>query len=129
MRGEETHKGKLNPAHTERVVIYLPDVWSALPTMAEYGALRDSYKRHLVALSRGPLEPKVVPKPEPVEPEDASSKSASEGKSAVETRADSETAAQEETSTPQALTFLSHCITDCCSQHGGWADERALVSL
>lgn len=44
LRDTETHKGKTVPAHTEKVVIFLPDIWSVIPTMLEYSALKESYK-------------------------------------------------------------------------------------
>lgn len=44
MRDTEVHKGRTTPAHTEKVVIFLPDIWNVIPTMLEYSALKESYK-------------------------------------------------------------------------------------
>lgn len=48
LRGEETHKGKTIPEHTEHVVMFLPDVWSVVPSMMDYLALQASYKRSML---------------------------------------------------------------------------------
>ncbi|XP_019756359.1 cell division cycle and apoptosis regulator protein 1 [Dendroctonus ponderosae] len=46
-RGETTHKGKAIPARVETVVIFLPDVWSCLPTRLEWEEVQLSYRKHL----------------------------------------------------------------------------------
>ncbi|XP_023220932.1 cell division cycle and apoptosis regulator protein 1-like isoform X3 [Centruroides sculpturatus] len=46
-RGESAHKGRVVPARVETVVIFLPDVWSCLPTRLEWDGLTNSYKKQL----------------------------------------------------------------------------------
>lgn len=46
-RAESTHKGKLIPARVETVVLFLPDVWSCLPTRLEWDSLQNAYKKQL----------------------------------------------------------------------------------
>lgn len=46
-RAESTHKGKLIPARVETVVLFLPDVWSCLPTRLEWDSLQIAYKKQL----------------------------------------------------------------------------------
>ncbi|XP_013773988.1 cell division cycle and apoptosis regulator protein 1-like [Limulus polyphemus] len=46
-RGESNHKGRLYPARVETVVIFLPDVWSCLPTQLEWDGLVFQYKNQL----------------------------------------------------------------------------------
>ena len=46
-RPEEIHKGRLVPARVETVVIFLPDVWSCIPSRLEWEALQTSYKKQL----------------------------------------------------------------------------------
>lgn len=46
-RSETTHKGKLLPARVETVVLFLPDVWSCVPTRLEWDGLHLNYKRQL----------------------------------------------------------------------------------
>lgn len=46
-RAESTHKGKLIPARVETVVLFLPDVWSCLPTRLEWDNLQVAYKKQL----------------------------------------------------------------------------------
>lgn len=46
-RGETTHKGKLVAARVETVVLFLPDVWSCVPTRLEWDGLHLNYKRQL----------------------------------------------------------------------------------
>lgn len=46
-RAESTHKGKLIPARVETVVLFLPDVWSCLPTRLEWDNLQVVYKKQL----------------------------------------------------------------------------------
>lgn len=46
-RAESTHKGKLIPARVETVVLFLPDVWSCLPTRLEWDNLQVTYKKQL----------------------------------------------------------------------------------
>ncbi|XP_067931532.1 cell division cycle and apoptosis regulator protein 1-like [Watersipora subatra] len=48
LRPEETYKGKVIPEHTEHVVIFLPDIWSVVPTMMDYLSLQDRYKHSLL---------------------------------------------------------------------------------
>jgi len=47
LRPEEMHKGKLVPARVETSVIYLPDVWSCVPTNLEWETLQLAYKKQL----------------------------------------------------------------------------------
>uniref|UniRef100_A0A6P7GZB4 Cell division cycle and apoptosis regulator protein 1-like isoform X1 n=1 Tax=Diabrotica virgifera virgifera TaxID=50390 RepID=A0A6P7GZB4_DIAVI len=44
-RSESTYKGKTIPARVETVVLFLPDVWSCLPTRVEWDDLQNSYKK------------------------------------------------------------------------------------
>lgn len=46
-RSETTHKGKLVAARVETVVLFLPDVWSCVPTRLEWDGLHLNYKRQL----------------------------------------------------------------------------------
>ena len=46
-RGESTHKGRVVPARVETVVLFLPDVWSCVPTRLEWDGLHVNYKRQL----------------------------------------------------------------------------------
>ncbi|KAK5650094.1 hypothetical protein RI129_001123 [Pyrocoelia pectoralis] len=46
-RNESTHKGKVIPARVETVVLFLPDVWSCLPTRLEWDGLHISYRKQL----------------------------------------------------------------------------------
>lgn len=46
-RAESVHKGKLIPARIETVVLFLPDVWSCLPTHLEWDNLQVTYKQQL----------------------------------------------------------------------------------
>lgn len=46
-RGESTHKGKVVPARVETVVLFLPDIWSCVPTRLEWDQLHQSYRKHL----------------------------------------------------------------------------------
>uniref|UniRef100_A0A1B6HYQ2 SAP domain-containing protein n=1 Tax=Homalodisca liturata TaxID=320908 RepID=A0A1B6HYQ2_9HEMI len=46
-RPETIHKGKTVPAQVETVVLYLPDVWSRLPTRMEWDGLHHNYKKKL----------------------------------------------------------------------------------
>lgn len=46
-RAESTHKGRLIPARVETVVLFLPDVWSCLPTRLEWDSLQIAYKKQL----------------------------------------------------------------------------------
>lgn len=48
-RGESVHRGKSYPARVETVVIFVPDVWSCVPTRLEWDGLQLSYQK---ALSR-----------------------------------------------------------------------------
>ncbi|KAJ4444202.1 hypothetical protein ANN_05992, partial [Periplaneta americana] len=46
-RGESTHKGRVVPARVETVVLFLPDVWSCVPTRLEWDGLHLNYKKQL----------------------------------------------------------------------------------
>ncbi|CAG9769282.1 unnamed protein product [Ceutorhynchus assimilis] len=46
-RSATTHKGKAVPARVETVVIFLPDVWSCLPTRLEWEELQQGYRKHV----------------------------------------------------------------------------------
>ncbi|XP_067008402.2 cell division cycle and apoptosis regulator protein 1 isoform X2 [Anabrus simplex] len=46
-RGETTHKGRVVPARVETVVLFLPDVWSCVPTRLEWDGLHLNYKKQL----------------------------------------------------------------------------------
>lgn len=46
-RSESTHKGKVIPARVETVVLFLPDVWSCLPTRLEWDGLHIRYQKQL----------------------------------------------------------------------------------
>lgn len=46
-RSESTHKGKNIPARVETVVLFLPDVWSCLPTRLEWDGLQQTYRKQL----------------------------------------------------------------------------------
>ncbi|XP_014276938.1 cell division cycle and apoptosis regulator protein 1 isoform X3 [Halyomorpha halys] len=48
-RGESVHRGKSYPARVETVVIFVPDVWSCVPTRLEWEGLHLNYQK---ALSR-----------------------------------------------------------------------------
>lgn len=58
LRAEEVIKGKTIPEHTEHVVMFLPDIWSVVPTMMEYLSLQASYKRCLLIKLGQQEEPK-----------------------------------------------------------------------
>lgn len=46
-RPEELHKGRLVPARVETVVLFLPDVWSCMPSRLEWQGLQATYKQQL----------------------------------------------------------------------------------
>ncbi|CAH1108083.1 unnamed protein product [Psylliodes chrysocephalus] len=46
-RSESTHKGKIIPARVETVVLFLPDVWSCLPTRLEWDGQHAAYRKQL----------------------------------------------------------------------------------
>lgn len=46
-RVESVRKGRVHPARTQTVVIFLPDVRSCVPTALEYDELTMKYKKHL----------------------------------------------------------------------------------
>lgn len=46
-RSESTHKGKVVPARVETVVLFLPDVWSCIPTRLEWDGLLQNYGKQL----------------------------------------------------------------------------------
>ncbi|KAL3278362.1 hypothetical protein HHI36_013691 [Cryptolaemus montrouzieri] len=55
-RTESIHKGKNIPARVETVVIYLPDVWSCVPTRLEWDNLLQSYQKQLERELKADLE-------------------------------------------------------------------------
>ena len=81
LRGEEIHKGKTIPEHTEHVVMFLPDVWSVVPSMMDYLALQASYKRSMLLRIdekekelRVPLEKASTPAAKPATAESSTQK-------------------------------------------------------
>lgn len=46
-RNESVHKGKAVPARVETVVLFLPDVWSCVPTRLEWDGLHLNYRKQL----------------------------------------------------------------------------------
>lgn len=46
-RSDSTHKGKTVPARVETVVLFLPDVWSCVPTRLEWDGLQQTYQKQL----------------------------------------------------------------------------------
>ncbi|XP_025837375.1 cell division cycle and apoptosis regulator protein 1 [Agrilus planipennis] len=46
-RAEAVHRGRTVPARVETVVLFLPDVWSCLPTRLEWDALTRGYQAQL----------------------------------------------------------------------------------
>mgnify|MGYP001794287439 FL=1 len=81
LRGEEIHKGKTIPEHTEHVVMFLPDVWSVVPSMMDYLALQASYKRSMLLRIdekekelRVPLEKASTPAAKPAAAESSTQK-------------------------------------------------------
>lgn len=46
-RAETSHRGKLVAARVETVVLFLPDVWSCVPTRLEWDALHQAYRKQL----------------------------------------------------------------------------------
>lgn len=47
-RAETTHKsGRVVPARVETVILFLPDVWSCVPTRLEWDALKVNFKKQL----------------------------------------------------------------------------------
>lgn len=46
-RAESTHRGKSVPARVESVVVFLPDVWSCVPTRLEWDNLHSTYRKQL----------------------------------------------------------------------------------
>lgn len=46
-RSDSNHKGKAVPARVETVVLFLPDVWSCVPTRLEWDGLHQNYRKHL----------------------------------------------------------------------------------
>lgn len=46
-RGERTHKGKAVGPRVETVVLFLPDVWSCVPTRLEWDGLQHNYEKQL----------------------------------------------------------------------------------
>lgn len=47
-RAETTHKsGRVVPSRVETVILFLPDVWSCVPTRLEWDGLQLNYKRQL----------------------------------------------------------------------------------
>ena len=62
-RGETTHKGKVVAARVETVVLFLPDVWSCVPTRLEWDALHLNYKRHAERKLKALLQPSEADDP------------------------------------------------------------------
>lgn len=46
-RAETIRKGRIIPAKTQTVVIFLPDIRSVIPTRIEWDSLNAKYKRHM----------------------------------------------------------------------------------
>lgn len=46
-RSESVHKGKVVPARVETVVLFLPDVWSCVPTRLEWDGLHLNYRKQM----------------------------------------------------------------------------------
>lgn len=46
-RAETIRKGRIIPAKTQTVVIFLPDIRSVMPTRIEWDSLNAKYKRHM----------------------------------------------------------------------------------
>lgn len=69
-RGESTHKGKAVPARVETVVLFLPDVWSCLPTRLEWDNQQQTYRKQLERLL-GPGEQQEPPDDGPAADEKA----------------------------------------------------------
>lgn len=46
-RSESVHKGRVVPARVETVVLFLPDVWSCIPTRLEWDGLHHNYGKQL----------------------------------------------------------------------------------
>ena len=46
-RPEEMHKGRLVPARVETVVLFLPDVWSCMPSRLDWQSLQTTYRQQL----------------------------------------------------------------------------------
>ncbi|KAJ3646146.1 hypothetical protein Zmor_023748, partial [Zophobas morio] len=55
-RSESTHKGRAVPARVETVVLFLPDVWSCVPTRLEWDGLHQSYRKQLERRLKADLE-------------------------------------------------------------------------
>lgn len=63
-RAESVHRGRVVPARVETVVVYVPDVWSCLPTRLEWDALVPSYAARptpAVSLDQALLYPSSYP--------------------------------------------------------------------
>lgn len=74
-RSESTHKGRLVPARVETVVLFLPDIWSCLPTRLEWDGLQQSYRKqweNIVTSSAAPADP-VTAVSSPIEQDEANS--------------------------------------------------------
>ncbi|XP_018897471.2 cell division cycle and apoptosis regulator protein 1 [Bemisia tabaci] len=71
-RGDTIHKGKHIPARTETVVLFLPDVWSCIPTQLEWDKIRSDYKKFVEKSvepeKAAPAVSKVSPAPEVKQP-------------------------------------------------------------
>lgn len=46
-RSDSNHKGKSVPARVETVVLFLPDVWSCVPTRLEWDGHQQNYRKLL----------------------------------------------------------------------------------
>ncbi|XP_060523874.1 cell division cycle and apoptosis regulator protein 1-like [Cylas formicarius] len=51
-RNESTHKGKQVAPRVETTVVYLPDVWSCLPTRLEWEGLQQAYRKRAERISK-----------------------------------------------------------------------------
>lgn len=47
-RGKSSHKGNQIGSRVETVVLFLPDVWSCVPTRLEWDVLRVNYKKQML---------------------------------------------------------------------------------
>lgn len=109
LRPEEVHKGKRIPEHMEHVIMFLPDIWSVVPTMMDYLSLQASYKRSLLIKLGCEEEPASVEEEPDVAPTNADSAPASEATPAEPEATPAEPEATAELSQSQALISIG-CI-------------------
>ncbi|XP_065333777.1 cell division cycle and apoptosis regulator protein 1-like isoform X4 [Cloeon dipterum] len=64
-RSETTHKGKVIPPRVETVVLFLPDVWSCLPTRLEWESMQLAYKKQLCRKLKADEAPDAAAAAEP----------------------------------------------------------------